>query len=182
MNQLFKPALYSMLLISAISIDVSAATMSRDEYTSGKDRISSAYKTDRAKCDAQSGNAKDVCVAEAKANEKRAKAKLEMDYKNDAKHQLAYAEASADADYMVAKEKCSASSGNQKDVCMQEAKAARTKVIADAKQTRTTKDAIAEAKTDKRDADYKVAIERCDALSGPAKDQCVADAKGKFGK
>jgi hypothetical protein len=33
-----------------------------------------------------------------------------------------------------------------------------------------------------KDADYKVAIEKCDALAGDAKASCVAAAKAKFGK
>jgi len=45
---------------------------------------------------------------------------------------------------------------------------------------------IAEARKDasetKREADYKVAIERCDSLAGERKDQCVKDAKARFGK
>jgi len=40
------------------------------------------------------------------------------------------------------------------------------------------KDAAAE----KVDADYKVALEKCDALSGDAKNSCVAAAKTKYGK
>jgi len=43
-------------------------------------------------------------------------------------------------------------------------------------------DARQEATQDKRDADYKVAIEKCDALSGPAKSTCVSDAKLRYGK
>jgi hypothetical protein len=35
---------------------------------------------------------------------------------------------------------------------------------------------------DKRDADYKVAIEKCDALAGTAKDTCVSGAKAQYGK
>ena len=35
---------------------------------------------------------------------------------------------------------------------------------------------------DKRDAEYKVAVEKCDALSGSAKSACVQDAKARFGK
>jgi hypothetical protein len=46
------------------------------------------------------------------------------------------------------------------------------------KQAEARKDASAE----KRDAEYKVAIEKCDALSGPAKDACVSNAKAQFGK
>lgn len=39
-----------------------------------------------------------------------------------------------------------------------------------------------DAAADKLDADYKVAIEKCDALAGDAKNSCVAAAKTKFGK
>ena len=39
-----------------------------------------------------------------------------------------------------------------------------------------------EASADKRDAEYKVAIEKCDALAGAAKDTCVGNAKVQFGK
>jgi hypothetical protein len=39
-----------------------------------------------------------------------------------------------------------------------------------------------DAKEDKMQADYKVALEKCDALSGAAKDACVADAKTKYRK
>ena len=37
-------------------------------------------------------------------------------------------------------------------------------------------DARKEANADKRAADYKVAIEKCDALAGPGKDACVSNA------
>ena len=43
-------------------------------------------------------------------------------------------------------------------------------------------DARKDASTDKRDADYAVAIEKCDALAGTAKDACVGNAKAQFGK
>ena len=45
-----------------------------------------------------------------------------------------------------------------------------------------TADAKQDAAEDKRDADYKVAVEKCDALAGAAKDACVRDAKARFGK
>ena len=43
-------------------------------------------------------------------------------------------------------------------------------------------DAKKGAATEKVDADYKVAIEKCDALAGDAKASCIATAKAKFGK
>ena len=45
-----------------------------------------------------------------------------------------------------------------------------------------TADARRDAAEDKRDADYKVAIEKCDALTGASKDTCVRDAKVRYGK
>lgn len=103
-----------------------AANISKADYTAGKARISAGYKADRAACDAQSGNAKDVCV--------------------------------------------------------QEAKAVEVKALADAKMGKEIRDARQDAATEKLDADYKVAIEKCDALAGDAKNNCVAAAKARFGK
>ena len=101
--------------------------------------------------------------------------------------------ARAEADYGVAKEKCDELSGNSKDVCVKEANARRVRAQADAKIEQVAADtqedsaakqaeARRKAVESKRDADYKVAIEKCDALSGAAKDTCVSDAKLRFGK
>jgi hypothetical protein len=86
----------------------------------------------------------------------------------------------ADADYKAAKEACKPRQGNDKDVCMKEAKAAHVKVTADAKAKRKAGVAMADARDDKMDANYKVAKEKCDAMSGDAKDACIRDAKMKY--
>ncbi len=39
-----------------------------------------------------------------------------------------------------------------------------------------------DAAEDKREADYQLARERCDALTGDAKAKCLADARARFGK
>jgi hypothetical protein len=54
--------------------------------------------------------------------------------------------------------------------------------LADAKMGKEIRDARQDAATEKLDADYKVAIEKCDALAGDAKNNCVAAAKARFGK
>jgi hypothetical protein len=46
------------------------------------------------------------------------------------------------------------------------------------KRTEARKD----AHEDTRDAQYKVAVEKCDAMGGAAKDQCVKDAKVHYGR
>lgn len=86
----------------------------------------------------------------------------------------------ADSDYKAAKDACSAKSGNDKDVCVKQAKANYTKAKADAKAARKTRDARADATDDKMKAEYKVAKERCDSMSGDAKDSCVKQAKAKY--
>src|SRR6266571_1999921 len=88
--------------------------------------------------------------------------------------------ARADAEYKDAKEACKAKTGHEKDVCLKEAKAMHKKEIADAKAGRTIKTAMATSREDKLEADYKVAKEKCDALSGDAKDSCIQDAKLRY--
>lgn len=90
--------------------------------------------------------------------------------------------AQADANYSAAKKKCGPLSGNDKDVCMKEAKAAHESAVADAKAKRKSTEANKDAMKDKNDANYDVAKEKCDAMSGDAKDKCVAAAKSKYGK
>lgn len=90
--------------------------------------------------------------------------------------------AKADTDYKTAKKKCGPLSGNEKDVCQKEAKAAHESAVADAKAKRKNGDNNKDAMKDKNDANYDVAKEKCDALSGDAKDKCVAQAKSKYAK
>jgi len=86
----------------------------------------------------------------------------------------------AKADYTVARKHCDALKGNDKDVCVKEAKAGEQRARSDAKAQKEAAEANAEAREHKRDADYDVAKEKCDALSGPAKDACLADAKARL--
>src|SRR4051812_25944 len=51
-------------------------TAARDEHKAEKEKIEADYKADKAKCDPMKGNAKDVCMKEAKGKEKVAKAEL----------------------------------------------------------------------------------------------------------
>jgi hypothetical protein len=167
--------------------------MSKDGYTTAKANADAQYKIEKDACSTLSGNAKDICVAEAKGKDSVAKADAEAAYQNTAKHRESARVAHAQANYDVAIEKCDDLAGNTKDVCVKEAKAGLVKGKADAKVDRVAADtrqdaavkqteARKEANADKNDADYKVAIEKCDALAGAAKDSCVSTAKAQFGK
>ena len=169
------------------------APISKDAYDTAVKNAEAQFKTDKDACSSRSGNAKDICLAEANSKEKVAKADAEAAYKNTPKAREDMRDARAEATYNVAKQKCDALSGNPKDVCVKEADAALVKAKADAKVDRvaadTQKDAATkqadaakDANADKRNADYKVAIEKCDAFAGPAKDTCVSNAKAQYGK
>jgi hypothetical protein len=92
------------------------------------------------------------------------------------------AESQADANYESEKARCDQLAGNDKDVCIQQAKATKTRTLADAKVQHKSREARADAREDKVDADYKVAKEKCDVLKGDEKDACQERAKAQFGK
>ena len=159
-----------------------AATMPKADYQAGKTRISADYKADKAACGPLQANAKDICMQEAKAKEKVALAEIEFGYTGKAADSTKVQVAKAETAYAVAKERCDDKSGTLKDVCVKEAKAIEVKALADAKMGKAIGEAKKDAATDKTDADYKVAIEKCDALAGDPKSSCVAAAKTRFGK
>jgi hypothetical protein len=78
--------------------------------------------------------------------------------------------------------RCAAVTGNDRDVCLEQAKATLIAAQADAKADRKSIEARLDAREDKLAAEYRVAIEKCDAYAGAVKDQCVSAAKTAFGK
>jgi hypothetical protein len=164
----------AMLMLSLAQ----AATLTKTDYDAGATRIGADYKADTAACAALAGNAKDVCIEKAKAKEKVARSELEYRYTGLASDQNKILVAKAESAYAVAKEECDDKAGNDKDVCVKRAEATETRALADAKVGVVQADAAA----DKRAADYTVAAEKCDALSGDANTSCMATAKAQFGK
>jgi len=177
------------LRLSAASIGIAAifacvqpafaTTQARADYTAALKHASAAYKADRIKCDTLAGHDKDMCAVEAKAAEKRANASAEADYRGTVKAKTSRRIANADADLMVAKVACDTKTGQEKDVCIKQAQATQVKLVADAKAHKTAVDARADAREDTRDAQNKVAVAKCDALSGTDKDACNAAVKAQ---
>ncbi len=200
----FNSSAIALAIGLAFSVGALAQAMSKDEYKAGKEKILADYKTAKAACATLSGNANDICQAEAKGTEKVAMADLEASYKPSSKTHYEARVARAEAAYAVAKERCDDLAGNGKDVCVKEAQAAETAAKADAKAQMKTSDANAtadeksaearskastqtanarkDAAAEKLDADYKVAKEKCDTYAGSAKDYCLDQAKARFGK
>ena len=74
-------------------------------YDQAKASAKAAYDTDKKACDAMSGNAKDICVAEAKAKRTRTDENAEAAYKNTPKAREHATHEIAEADYKVATER-----------------------------------------------------------------------------
>lgn len=168
-------------LALAGSAAVAHAEMSNATYNSAKDQLKAAYKVERDSCASMSGNAKDICVETAKGREDVALAHLQMQRTGNAKDASKFATARSDARYEVAKEKCDDATGNAKDVCVKQAKAEHEKTKADIKLNKEVREARNDAEETKLKADYNVANERCDSLTGDSKSACVATAKARFG-
>jgi hypothetical protein len=188
----------------AFSAGAIAQSLSKADYKAGKNRITAEYKLAKAECASFSGNANDICEAEAKGKDKIALAELEARYKPTTENQYKESVVRAEAIYAVANERCDDKAGNAKDVCVKEAKAAEIGAKADAKAqmkaldanavaarksaaandkaTEKSDDAFKDAKSDTIDAQYKVAKEKCDVYAGDAKDVCVNEAKARFSK
>ena len=198
-----RTVLFSALLL-ACTLGATAAPMTKVDYKAAKSDIENKYKADKKACNVHADNAKDICVEEAKGAERVAKAELEANYEPSAKHTIAVQEAKAKATLAIGKEKCDDQNGNAKAVCRKEAQAVYTSDMAKAKLTEKTgeinnkaalemKDtqnkamdkkagARKEANEDIRDADYKTALQKCDAYAGDVKANCTAEARTRFNK
>ena len=194
-------ALSASLMFSATAM---AQTMSAGDYQMGKTKIKTEYSADKKACASMAGNANDICVAQAKGKANIALTELSDSFKPTRKTHYNVQVAKAESAYDVAKEQCDDLSGNLKDVCVTEAKAAKVTAKADANvQLKTAavtakvneKSATAQsaasaekaairsdASADKRAAQYKVEKEKCDVLAGSAQDSCLTHAKTNFGK
>ena len=182
-SRIFSTSIFTAVASAALlALPVHSANISRTDYSAGKSRIGDVYKVDKKACDSQTANAKDICIQEAKAKEKVAKAELEFSYTGTAKDQSKVAVAKAESTYAVAKEKCDDQSGNEKDVCVKAAKAIEVRSLADSKMGTKISEARTDATQSKVDADYKLAAEKCESMAGDAKAACITSAKSRFGK
>lgn len=106
----------------------------KEEYRADVSRAERDYKQAKERCDeAYSGNAEDICKAEAKADRAQAEASANAAYRGTPKARYNERLAAAEADYKVAKERCDDLAGDDKDVCLKDAKAVFARERADAR-------------------------------------------------
>jgi osmotically-inducible protein OsmY len=162
-------------------------------YRNVTQKADSEYRAAVTKCDAKSGNDKDVCMAEARLARTRTEADVMSKY-NNTPASRAHARASvADAEYTLAKARCDARSGAEKDSCIDNAKSVHTAALADAKAERTERTEATGASgsgatgsggtsglvtgTDTRDPAKAAAVDRCAQLGAEAKTGCLVETK-----
>jgi osmotically-inducible protein OsmY len=116
-------------------------------YRAVTQKAAADYKTATAKCGGMNGNDKDVCMAEAKLTRTRTEADALAQYNNSATSRAKARSNLADAEYDLAKTKCGARSGADKDDCMNNAKSVHTGALADAKSATTATGASAAGAT-----------------------------------
>ncbi|MEO7464886.1 MAG: hypothetical protein ABIV42_05390 [Nitrosospira sp.] len=121
------------LSVALSSGAMAGPSMTQDVYTSEKERIKTEFKAQKERCDSFSGNAKDICLAEAKGNQDVAEAELAARHKPSKDSRYQANAAKINAEYEVAKEKCDDRAGNTKDICLKDAKAAEAAAKANAK-------------------------------------------------
>ena len=133
----FTPPWREALCAVVLALPVaSGAAVGRDQapYRQARDGANAIYDAQRRQCRGMSsGNAKDICVAQAKANRVHAEAKADLTYRPGDRTRLVAARHVAEADYKLAKEKCDAQTGNARGVCVRQARAAMMAAKADAK-------------------------------------------------
>ncbi|MFZ6775035.1 hypothetical protein ACO0LB_20220 [Undibacterium sp. SXout7W] len=149
-------------------------------YKATKELAEKDFKIAKNKCDDMTGNPKDICVAVAKADRTRMSANANAVYKNTFSARTSATKDIANADYVVAKANCGSQVGNDKDVCIKKADAVKISSIANATASKKVSEAKSDAKADKLEANYQVAVEKCDVLVGTAKEMCLSAAKTKY--
>lgn len=176
----------SALLLTCVG-STFGAVISTPDYKASREGIIGKYKADKLACNQQAGNAGDICVEQADGAAKVSRSELEWNYVPTEKNANDLRISKADAAFAISKVRCGDLVGNNKEVCHREAESAHVTALADAnvmaktveakaKERAKTTDARANADIDKPDAAYEVAKQKCGAMAGESKTQCLADA------
>jgi hypothetical protein len=119
--------------LAAARLPAKPAPMTKQMYEAEKAKIETEAKVDLKLCATLKGSRKDVCEVESKGRAEALKAELEARYKPSPEANQKAKYVTADANFAVAKAKCRALKGDNKDHCMSQAKLAREAAIRQAK-------------------------------------------------
>jgi osmotically-inducible protein OsmY len=162
-------------------------------YRNLTQKAETEYRAATAKCDAKSGNDKDICMAAARLARTRTEADALSRYNNTAAGRARAQTNVADAEYDLAKAKCDAKSGADKDSCMDNAKSVHTAALADAKAERSTATGSSGSGTtgaggntasgglvtgtETHDPAKAAAVDKCARMGADARTGCLVETK-----
>jgi hypothetical protein len=167
---------------STASTASAASTTAKDIYALARQSADTDYQRAQAQCVALTGVPRNVCVAEAEAVRTRATSSAKVQYKGTRQAHANARIAVANADFAVAAAKCESQTGNQKEVCLTEAAAAKAAIKANATAGRKIIVARNQSAEKTLETNYKVALEKCGAYAGATASNCVSAAKARFAK
>nr|WP_217344726.1 hypothetical protein [Noviherbaspirillum sp. L7-7A]MBV0878900.1 hypothetical protein [Noviherbaspirillum sp. L7-7A] len=176
-----------MALLACIPLLASAAAGAagndrRQQYRESMEGARANYTADARHCrqDSDSRSARAVCLAQAKAEHKKATAETVAHWRNTAQARTDARIAAADADHDVARARCKAGPGQAQAACLRQAKAARLAATTDARSDLRVTESRNRDKEERKKAYYRAARERCDALAGAAKEACMTLARAQY--
>jgi osmotically-inducible protein OsmY len=156
-------------------------------YRAVTQKAAADYKAATAKCVTMSDTDKDVCLAEARLSRTRTESDALSQYNNSPKGREKARSSLADAEYDLAKAKCGAKTGADKDDCMNNAKSVHAAALADAKTAGTATGASMAGATaaggglvtttDTRDPAKAAAVDKCAQQGGDSKTGCLVQTK-----
>lgn len=157
-------------------------------YRTMTQKAAADYKVANAQCMDLKRNERSVCVETAKVARARADVDATVQYNSTLKTRLTARTALANAEYALAKAKCTVMTGADKDTCAATASSVRTASLADAKADRMTdttaaavgvddKGAIANTRT--TDPKKAAAVDKCAQIAGRTDTGCLIDNKDR---
>jgi hyperosmotically inducible protein len=175
--------LIATLLATAAGAAFAAPTFALNHdpasYRAVTQKAAADYKTATAKCGGMNGNDKDVCMAEARLARTRTESDALSQYNNTPKGREKARSSMADAEYDLAKSRCGAKTGADKDDCMNNAKSVHTAALADAKSAATATGASAAGVTvaGVSEQSKAIAADKCAQAGADGKTGCLVQTK-----
>ena len=173
-----------MVVLASASLLAGATADAADnerltQYRESMEGARATYTADARQC-RQGGATRAVCLAQAKAEYKKATAEAVAHWRNTAQARTDARIAAADADHDVARARCKAGSGQAQSACLRLAKEERMAATADAKSDLRVTEARNRDREERKKAYYRVARDKCDALAGAAKEACMTLARAQY--
>lgn len=149
-------------------------------YENAKMAMESQYQADKLACDALKGKQKDVCNAKADGAVRVRQHELDAMLKGDVNSHVDAAKSKASAQYELDSAQCAGLADKSQSLCLEKAKNKLELGNADAIRREKTYDATIEARKKVQDANFELAMKKCESLADQQKLDCQVSAKATY--